>query len=504
MLLTGFLSAAILADLLLPVTAFTEKKEQKTVRVGWFDSSFCYYDQFGRRCGEDYEYHQKISAYTGWTYEYVEDSWPNLLQKLKNGEIDLLSDVSYKPEREEFLYYSDLPMGTEAYYIYVGSENREIKADELSTFNGKRIGVNKDSYQESLLKEWAEKNGIRPKIIELTDTQDAAMDLLNTGKLDGLASIFTFDYNRDVLPVCRIGNSDYYYAVSKKRPDLLEELNMAMAEIQDLDPYFKEKISQNRLYTSKTSAMLTPEQEDWLKQHGEIRIGYRENYLPFCGKDEQTGELTGALKDYLAHAANNLNSPLLQFTPIPYESTEAALNALQAGEVDCVFPVYLSTYDAEQRGMIMTDPALETEMNAIMRISDRQDLSGESTITFAVRANTVNVDTLIMNSYPNAKRKAYEDLQACYEAVARGEADCVLVSNYRIPSEEDTLRKYGLYTVPTGDTLSFSFAVSKNELPLYAILNKTVVSVKNNEMYAALVSYIYADQKVKKSDAFAS
>ena len=169
-----------------------------------------------------------------------------------------------------------------------------------------------------------------------------------------------------------------------------------MAEIQDADPYFNEKISRNRLYSSKTNAQLTPQQEDWLAAHGEIRVGYRENYLPFCGKDEQTGELTGALKDYLANALNNLNSQNLQFTTIPYESTEAALDALQAGEVDCVFPVYLNTYDAAQRGIMLTDPAMETEMNAIMRVSDRHDLSDDTTIRFAVNASTINVETLLM------------------------------------------------------------------------------------------------------------
>ena len=104
---------------LIPFDTIAQEAEHKVVRVGWYDSSFCYYDEFGRRCGIDYEYQQKISAYTGWTYEYVEDSWPNLLQMLQDGEIDLLSDVSYKPEREGKILYPDLPMGTESYYIYI-------------------------------------------------------------------------------------------------------------------------------------------------------------------------------------------------------------------------------------------------------------------------------------------------------------------------------------------------------------------------------------------------
>ena len=45
-------------------------------------------------------------------------SWTELLQKLKNGEIDLLSDVSFMEDRAQDMLYASLPMGTEAYYIF--------------------------------------------------------------------------------------------------------------------------------------------------------------------------------------------------------------------------------------------------------------------------------------------------------------------------------------------------------------------------------------------------
>ena len=494
--IAALLPAVLLSGMLSPTAVSADGKEQKVVRVGWFDSSFCYYDEFGRRCGVDYEYHQKISAYTGWTYEYVEDSWPNLLQKLKNGEIDLLSDVSYKREREEYMYFSDLAMGTEAYYIYVDADNREITANDLSSFNGKRIGVNKDSIQETFLREWGEKNSLNFEVVTLTTDENESMEKITSGEIDAFATIFTFDFNKDAIPVSRIGGSDYFYAVNKSRPDLIEELNMAMAEIQDEDPYFNEKISADRIYKNKTGTLLTSQIEDWLKEHGEIRIGYRDNYLPFCSTDEETGELTGALKDYLAHALNDLNSPNLKFKTVPYGSTEAALTALNSGEVDCVFPVYLSTYDADQRGIRLTEPAMETEMNAIMRVSDRHDLSDGTTITFAVNANMVNVESFIMDLYPKSARKPFNGLQACYDAVAKGDADCVLVSNYRIPSETETLNKNKLFTVPSGEALQLSFAVDKSARELYSVMNKTVLATKNSEMDSALASYMYAEQKV--------
>ena len=66
-------------------------------------------------------------------------------------------------------------------------------------------------------------------------------------------------------------------------------------------------------------------------------MGYRDDYLPFCDADKATGELTGTLKDYLAHASNCLKNAAVSFEATPYPSTDAAFEAMQRGEIDCVF-----------------------------------------------------------------------------------------------------------------------------------------------------------------------
>ena len=476
--------------------ASAQQPDHKVVRVGWFDSSFCYWDQFGRRKGIDYEYQQKISAYTGWTYEYVEDSWSNLLQMLIDGEIDLLSDVSYTEERTAYMSFPDLPMGAEAYYIYVNAANREISAQDISTFNGKRIGVNQGSVQEGFLKEWAEKNGLVIDVVPLVAGEAESLEMLVWDELDGYATIYTLGSEERVYPVCRVGESYFYYAVNKRRPDLLAELNMALSGIQDEDPYFNQKISEENHYnTTKKDIFLTPDQEDWLSSHGAIRIGYLDDFLPFCQTDRGTGELTGALKDYLAHAVNSLRKDI-QFEAIPYTTTEAALKAMKSGEIDCVFPVNLSSYDAEQMGVRLTDPAMKTEMNVVVRSSDNQSISGNSTLTFAVSAENVNLDTFIMERYPSCKRAVFKDDRACFDAVDSQKADCILVSNYRIPEKEDLIDKYHFFSVPTGESMPLSFAVNRDEKTLYFILNRTVTMTKSEDMDSALASYMKSNQQL--------
>ena len=136
------LAIAVLAALALPIGAHAQEPE-KIVRVGWFESPFNTTDELGRRSGYAYDYQQKIAACTGWTYEYVTGSWPELLQMLEEGRIDLMSDVSYTDERAEKMLFSAQPMGTEDYYLFTAPGNKEITPEDFSTFDGRKVGANR-------------------------------------------------------------------------------------------------------------------------------------------------------------------------------------------------------------------------------------------------------------------------------------------------------------------------------------------------------------------------
>ena len=145
---------------LLPLPAHAAGAASKVVRVGWYEDAYNITGKNGERSGYAYEYEQSVAAYTGWTYEYVKAGWSDLLQMMKNGEIDLMAGVSYTEDRAQDMLFSELPMGREIYYLYADLAHTDISASNLRTLNGKRIALLKTSVQATQFYQWEEDHGL--------------------------------------------------------------------------------------------------------------------------------------------------------------------------------------------------------------------------------------------------------------------------------------------------------------------------------------------------------
>ena len=487
------------AAFIMPFSALAEGTGRK-VRVGWFESPFNSTDQFGRRSGYAYEYQRKIAAYTGWEYEYVEGSWAELMDMLKRGEIDLMSDVSYTEERRESMLFASLPMGTEAYYIFVSPDNSDISTDNLSAFNGKRVGVTVGSVQKDLFLEWEGMHGVEAELVEQTCSEEESLRMLYEGELDAFVTLDVYGDSETIIPVCKIGSSDFYFAVRKDYPELLAELDAAMNRIQDENMYFNQQMYEKHLRTSGTNRYLSVEEKEWLAAHGTIRVGYQTNYLAFCSADETTGELIGALRDYLAYASQVMENAELNFEAISYPTAAAALEALKNGEVDCMFPANLTDYDGETMGVVMTPAIIRTEMDAVVRASEQKEFIRKEKVTVAVNRGNTNYELFLTDNYPGWERAYFTDTAEGLEAVAAGKADCVIISNYRFSNISKKCEKLHLASVYTGVDMDYCFALREGDTVLYSIISRVTNVVPSAAVNAALTYYSTEDAKTTALD----
>ena len=496
--ITIFLVLFILILTSVPVNA--AKSESKTVRVGWHEAPYFIKDQFGRKTGYSYEYQMKVAAYTGWKYEYVEGSWSELLQKLKDGEIDLMSDVSFMEERAPDMLFASLPMGTEAYYVFISPENTEISSEHFSSLNGKKVGATVSSIQYSLFEEWMKAHDVHAELIALTTPEDKSLLKLQTGELDAVVTMDVYGDPNTAVPVIKVGSSDFYFAVNKNRPDLLMELDAALSMIQDEDKNYSQRLHEQFLSSAETNSYLSAREKEWLLGHGTIRVGYQDNYLAFCASDPKSGELTGALKDYLDFASTALENAHLDFETSAYPTAAAALEALKSGEIDCMFPANLTSFDGENMGIVMTPALMRTEMDAVVRASEQKEFIRKPKVIVAVNEGNTNYDMFLADHYPDWERAYYLDTPTGLEAIARGEADCVIISNYRYNNISKQCERLHLTTVYTGVDMDYYLAVRAGDTELYSILSRMTNLVPNSIVSAALTYHSTEDVKMSFVD----
>lgn len=491
-----FLVIVIAAGLISPLASYAEDESKgKTVRVGCFDAPYFITDEYGRRSGYSYDYQCKLAAYNGWEYEYVEGSFSELLQMLMAGEIDLLSDVSYLDERADKILYSSVPMGTESYCIFVPPGNSGIKVDDLSTLNGKRVGVARGTFQEETFGKWAEAHGVEPELVELRGSEEESLKLLGK-ELDALVTMDVYADPETAVPVARIGSSDFYFAVSRERADLLPELDAAMNSIQEENAYYSVQLHDKYLSNSESNLYLPKDELDWLSEHGKIRVGYQDNYLAFCAKDPKTGELTGALKDFLEYASGALENATIDFEATAYPTAGDAMEALKKGEIDFVFPANLTEYDSEELGVVMSPALMTTEMDAVVRESEQKEFIRKEDVVVAVNEGNTNYDMFLADHYPGWKRAYFADTPAGLEAVAAGDADCVIISNYRYSNISKQCEKLHLDTVYTGVNMDYCIALRRGDVKLYSILARTIKAVPDATIHTALTYYSTEDVRM--------
>lgn len=123
------------------VLSRAEIPQEKVVRLGYsIPDRFLNHPEEVEKSGYTYDYLQMIANYNRWRYEYVYGSWSELLKKLETGDIDMMANVSYTPERGEVYRFSDFPLRIETYYIFVPADKSSLYPS-LESLAGKRIGA---------------------------------------------------------------------------------------------------------------------------------------------------------------------------------------------------------------------------------------------------------------------------------------------------------------------------------------------------------------------------
>ena len=489
----ALLSLLLLLSAVLPMKAAAEADPVKVVRVGSFEDTFNYVNEKGARKGYGYELLETLSGYTGWQLEYVTCDWSDCFEKLKNGEIDIMGDISYTEERAEEMLFSDEPMGEEKYYLYADLSRADISATNFKTLDGKKIGVLMGTEPEVMLTEWEEKYGLETEHVNVSNNEDVKQKLANH-EIDCFVSLEeSFWAERGISTITCVGKSGIYYAINKNRPDIKEELDSAMRALEDDAPFYTADLYK-RYFSLDYTPILTGEEKAWLTEHGAIRMGFLTGDSGVSTFDPATGELTGAITDYIQFARDCLGNQELEFHLVGYDSKETELDALKSGEIDMIFHFDQNPNLAEEYQIARTNT---TWMGSLMAVTNKQHFNENKANRIAVPQNNLSLKIHLAFYYPQWEIVDCDTQEEAARLVKDGQADCFVTG---VSSEEKYSKKYGFYSVPLSNPARACFAVNSGNRSLLSILNKTIKAMPTNMLTSSLAMYKSSARKVTLSD----
>ena len=489
----AMLCLLLLLPALFPVKAAAETVPAKVVRVGSFEDTFNYVNEKGARKGYGYELLETLSGYTGWQFEYVTCDWSDCFEKLKNGEIDIMGDISYTEDRTEEMLFSDEPMGEEKYYLYADLSREDITASDYKTLNGKKIGVLMGAESEVMLTEWEEKYGLKTQHVNIANNEDVKQKLANH-EIDCFVSLEESCWAElGISTITRVGSSGIYYAINKDRADIKKELDNAMRALEDADPFYTADLYK-RYFSMDYTPILTGEEKTWLKEHGAIRMGFLTGDSGVSIYNPSTGEITGTITDYIQFAKDCLGNQELEFQMVGYDSKEAELGALKSGEIDMVFHFDQSPNLAEEYRVACTNT---TWTSTMMAVTNKQHFDESQANRVAVPQNKISLTRYLAVYYPQWEIVDCAAQEDAARLVKDGQADCFVTG---VSSQENYSKKYDFYSVLLPNPAKSCFAVNSGNRHLLSILNKTIKAMPTNMLTGSLAMYKSSSRKVTLSE----
>ena len=466
-----------------------DEKQPQTIRVGSFEDTFNYVDKNGVRRGYGYELMQALSGYTGWKFEYVKCDWSNCFDKLENGEIDIMGDISYTDERAQKMLFSDEPMCEEKYILYADLSHTDIGTSDFKAMDGKRVGVLMGTEPEIMLREWENKNGIHTKHVNVNNDDDVEKKLANH-EIDCFVSLEESIWSEQgISSVTTIGKSGIYFAINKERSDIKTKMDHAMRQLEQDSPFFKADLYK-KYFTLDYKQSLTGKEKSWVEEHGGIKIGFLNNDQAIFSMDEETGKLTGMLAEYISYAKDCLGNQTLEFNICEYDDYNEMLQALQNHEIDMIFYAGRNPDLAEKKGYTLTNTAWTY---SLMAVTDEKYFNEDKSYTVAVPKEQEALKQHIAFNYPRWKLVDYDSFADAADMVMNEKADCFLMGTSQA-LKYDNERDFK--SVPLTKTMEACFAVREGEGILLSILNKTLKDMPSDMLTSALAIYDSTADKV--------
>jgi PAS domain S-box-containing protein len=405
--------------------------------------------------------------------------WSELIKMIKNKDIDLISGMSYKQSREEFINFTDSYL-SDTEYLIVNEKDSLISS--LSDMRGKKIACVKGySVKAKILNKFPDitivdvKSSLEAVIAVSEGTADGYVDYL------GVINYFRREYLIDNL---RIADTDVFSTTTNThigiRKDGVILRNIFAKVMATVTPHEYEKLK-NEWFAGenekKGKFKLSLAEREYIKSLGTLRMGINKFWVPiqFIGDD---GNHQGISSEYVKIIEKKLG---LKFE-IVFDSWENLLTSTKSGGID--FLPLVSPSASRSEYLNFTEPVLKTQIiigthSTASFYSGLDDLAGE---TVGVGAGYYIEDRL-SDDFPEIQTKGFSSLEDAIISLKKQKITAVVGNSAVFTYYRN---KWGFKnSVHINNTTPYeyeqSMGVSHKYSPLIPILNRLIASMPEEQ-----------------------
>ena len=464
-----------------------EKPPRKVVRIAYqeFNRQMIVDEHNNPVSGYAYDYIQTIATYAGWEVDFVPcSSFADSVRLLRAGKVDLIYEISYTPERAKEMLFPTEPMGYEYYYLYASDKNTSITSGDYKSMNGKKVGITSGTILTDLLKRWCKKKNVDLIFVEYEVISKKEADL-HAGRIDLDLEVSSLA-KHDLSAVEKIGADAYYLVAGKDRPDLIDDINTATEKVLNNDLFYFTRLQERYFSETVLSRNLTVEEKEWLANHPVLRVGYLDNYLPFCAKDEN-GKPIGAGIDAINAIVERLNlKDKLKVEFICFDSQREGFRAVESGKIDVMLPAYISN-SVKHDFRIIGSKSFATLASDIAYLNNDGNTANKR---IGVNRNNLMQYYYSKDCYPNSKIVFYGDIEGCLDGLRNGTSDLTMLNGLRSNALLKPSKYRSIKTMRAKNDFKLCMAFAKDNIGLMLLMNRGLTMLDPDFVNKASYSYM--------------
>ncbi len=471
-------------------------KDHPVIKVGidanWPPIDFI--NESGQHEGITHDFIELISRQTGIQFSAISaGSWNDMLQKAQKREIDIVSNLAKRAEREKYWIYSQ-PYFQAPYVILTRKEqNNFINLDSLKN---KIVAVEEGYNFHSEL----QKNHPQINLLVVKDTA-AALRAVSRNQADayiGNQAVIFYLAEKNRLTNLQVkADSGYsanklYFGIRTDWPELVSIINKVLQQASTTGQ--AQQIERQWLglklkpFIHPTELQLTTEESAWLSKQSKLTIAVMDDWPPFNFQDNN-GTPTGIGADIIKRINLQLGNKL---TIVPGKWA-SIYKQLEQQKLDLIMDI--TPKKEREKYFNFTSPYLDIPHVFVAKkttpfIKSEASLGGYSV---ALESGFGNVKYFREN-YPEIKLKLFKDTREALEAVSRGEADAYagnrVVALYFI--EKLALSNLSIHGRLSKPGSILAIGSRKNAPILRDIIQKALNNITQNGLRDITNNWIYA------------